>query len=181
MTRPGPAATWPDPSRPGLPPEPDQDGHHVLNQNQTGPLVARWSARDREWWIPGATLSKSPDWAATLCGYVSRVRTDADLDAAYRKGVADARSALASVIREAEDRAAERALDGHRTQVLTAKRQGAEEMRRQAAEIAAVSDLTLMSAQFGALRDEPAVLTRWHRRLHAEAIHDLPLPGDAQP
>jgi hypothetical protein len=172
------ATTWPDPARPGLPRQPEQDGHHaLLMKDAAGECqVARWSAAEQEWSLPGVTLPKSPAWAARFAAYVSPVRTDAELDAAYRRGVADGRAGAAALIVEAEAAAVHAALAGRDVELQAARRAGAEEMRTRAAEVAQRNDPMLLADQLRIFRDGTEAVDSWHRRLHVAAIRALPLP-----
>ena len=181
MTKP---TSWPDPARPGLPPAPDQDGLHLLLTEATHGAsggareAARWSSGTREWWLPGSTLPKSPGWAATFCSYLSAVRTEDDLRAAYERGVADGRQAAMAAVAQAQDEAVRAALHGRDAELRLARREGAETMRTRAADVAQSNDPNMLADRLRTFRLDEETLDLWHRRLHVAAILALPLPGD---
>lgn len=171
--------SWPDAAQPGMPVRPERDGCHVivLHHQADSPEVAKWSAEGREWLLPGAVLPKSMEWAAKFCAYVSPVRINAELRAAYEHGVADGRAAALAGIEDIKRVAVHEALRDRDRDVAAARREGAAWMRERAAGIVMATDTSRPAEHLGTWRDKGG-MEQWHWRLYAAAVRELRLPDE---
>ena len=112
---------WPDPARPGVPLNPEQDGAHVLLWRKDAPQQAWWRSGKQEWRWPGG--DKCGDYTAGInAAYLGPCLTPQEV--AAREAAAEARGREAG-LREAaaevdcgcaarQDVLARFATDGHK-------------------------------------------------------------------
>lgn len=68
-----PSAPWPDPRRPGVPPDADEDGWHWLRGRSGDVAPCGWCATTRTWTVPGLEGRITAAGVATMLDYLGPV------------------------------------------------------------------------------------------------------------